>query len=184
MCLWSVWLFEKEREKKQWRTRNKNGLCLGFRSQPDPNGNSSSFAHLGSSLAILSMVSARYSLSLVFGAIFGFSEKKNIKNGFWTSWWMRKRKRVGKKELGFLHFSVFLQNCAVFFFFLIEFDWFSPVWLLRKWEWNLERKWSLVDSFYFFLLILFYYYYSLNLCSVSLRAKWIVFEKLFSLMAK
>lgn len=118
MCLWSVWLFEKEREKKQWRTRNKNGLCLGFRSQPDPNGNSSSFAHLVSSLAILSMVSARYSLSLVFGAIFGFSEKKNIKNGFWTSWWMRKRKRVGKKELGFLHFSVFLQNCAVFFFWL------------------------------------------------------------------
>ena len=116
-----------------------------------------------------------------------FLWEKNNNEWFLNFWWMRKRKRVGKKkEIKFLHFSVFLQNCAGFFFF---FFW-DLIWLvfsclvLRKWEWNLERKWSLVDSFYFFLLILFYCYYSLNLCSVSLRTKWIVFEKLFSLMVK
>ena len=183
MCLWSVWLFEKEREKKQWRTRNKNGLCLGFRSQPDPNGNSSSFAHLGSSLAILSMVSARYSLSLVFGAIFGFSEKKIITNGFWTFGEWEKGKGWEKKRNKVFTFLSFLAKLCRFFFWDLIWLVFSCL-VLRKWEWNLERKWSLVDSFYFFLLILFYCYYSLNLCSVSLRAKWIVFEKLFSLMVK
>ena len=153
MCLWSVWLFEKEREKKQWRTRNKNGLCLGFRSQPDPNGNSSSFAHLGSSLAILSMVSARYSLSLVFGAIFGFSEKKIITNGFWTfGEWEKGKGWEKKKEIKFLHFSVFLQNCAGFFFFFLGFNLIGFLLFgAEKMRMELGKK---VKSCWFFLLLL------------------------------
>lgn len=45
--------------------KGKLGLCLGFRSLIDPNGNNFSFALLGSALVISSMASVRYRLCLV-----------------------------------------------------------------------------------------------------------------------
>ena len=80
-----------------------------------------------------------------------FLWEKNNNEWFLNFWWMRKRKRVGKKkEIKFLHFSVFLQNFAVFFFF----DW---IWLVfsclvaEKMRMELGKK---VKSCWFFLLLL------------------------------
>lgn len=59
-----------ENDWKRWRTKSKLGFFLGFRSLTDPNGNNFSFALLGSSLATLLMVSARYLFHSAFCLLF------------------------------------------------------------------------------------------------------------------